>query len=277
VSRLRVPGPTATAGPGRVLLAVAWWVALALGLAATPPARAEAPQTTAGANPESVRLYQQGLRHFEARRYDEAIADFEAAYLVTPAAGLLYNMAQAHRLAGNCAKALSYYEQFMAAAPAAKMRERTAAQIAEMQRCLIAAAPPPVTVPDPPAPTPPAPDPPAPAPAALPRTLATPAGTHVAAAPPARRSWRRPAGVGLGVTSLALAIGGGYFGWRSNDAATDVARLMNTGGKWDAAATAREHNGLRDEKLALGFGAGALVAAAVAAWLLLASREDGSP
>ena len=47
-------------------------------------------------------------------RFDEAIADFTKAYEVWPQPAFLYNIAQAHRLAGRCKDALYFYKRFRA-------------------------------------------------------------------------------------------------------------------------------------------------------------------
>ena len=54
---------------------------------------------------EARALYTDGLRLYRAGVYDEAIAKLQASYRLVPAPGLLYDMAQAHRLKGDCAAA----------------------------------------------------------------------------------------------------------------------------------------------------------------------------
>src|SRR5437867_3461171 len=70
-------------------------------------------------------LHQQGSRHYDIGEYDAAIDDFKAAYALSPAAGLLFNIAQAYRMKGtdSCAEALRYYRSYLRAAPNAENRE----------------------------------------------------------------------------------------------------------------------------------------------------------
>jgi tetratricopeptide (TPR) repeat protein len=279
---------------------VAW---LAGGVLPASAARGEEPavgppSAAAPVPPEARRLTERGLERFAAGRYDEAVSDFEASYALAPVPGLLYDLAQAHRLRGDCAAALSFYRRFLEADPGGKLRERTRARIAEMEKC--AAAKPPVPAPAPapatpeaaapPAtptatpPPPPAPPAPAPPPAARP---AAPAATLVTAAPPpvlhavappaSGPSWRRRAGLGLGVAALALGATSAWLGVEVARAADDTSRVAHEAGTWDAANMDREQSALRDQKLAYAAGTAAVIAAAAAVWLLLHPERKPAP
>jgi hypothetical protein len=107
-------------------------------------AHAEAPSQSAlmgkstpkvAGDPEARQLYEQGQRSFDAGDYADAITKFRASYQRSGAPGLLYNLAQAHRLKGDCVQALALYRRFLATSPTGKSRERAEARIAEIQPC----------------------------------------------------------------------------------------------------------------------------------------------
>ena len=86
-------------------------------------------------------LYEQGLRDFQAGDYDKAIEAFDAAMDIAPSPALHYNIAQAYRLKGDCAKALPAYRAFLREDPKAPNRKKVLVRIAEMQRCQNRGAP----------------------------------------------------------------------------------------------------------------------------------------
>lgn len=81
--------------------------------------------------------YKIGNQHYERGEYDLAIAEFEIAHKLSGAPGLLYNIAQAHRLRGNCAEAKAHYERFLAEGKdaAAKTRNNASAFLRELGDC----------------------------------------------------------------------------------------------------------------------------------------------
>jgi hypothetical protein len=54
-------------------------------------------------------LYDEGKRHFDIGEYAQAIASWKQSYLRSSAPLLLFNIAQAYRLSGNCAQANRFY------------------------------------------------------------------------------------------------------------------------------------------------------------------------
>src|SRR5262249_44522991 len=86
---------------------------------------------------EARALAEQGFTAFDAGRYDDAIAAFEAARALAPTPGLLYNLAQAYRLKGSafCSQAQSLYEQYLAEDPTTERRDKVEAQMARMKAC----------------------------------------------------------------------------------------------------------------------------------------------
>ncbi|NUP05394.1 MAG: tetratricopeptide repeat protein [Polyangiaceae bacterium] len=91
---------------------------------------------------EARALHQRGATAYDLGNFDEAIAAFRAAYELSPAPGLLFNLAQAYRGKGKegCADALRTYKAYLRAAPDASNRDVASEQISEMDRCVKAQA-----------------------------------------------------------------------------------------------------------------------------------------
>ncbi|HEX2877798.1 MAG TPA: hypothetical protein VHP33_41395 [Polyangiaceae bacterium] len=88
-------------------------------------------------NPEARRLYAEGKAEYAQGHYVEAIQLFERSYALSESPALLFNMAQAHRLAGpaHCADALALYKSYVAAEPGAENRQEVDERIAELGQC----------------------------------------------------------------------------------------------------------------------------------------------
>jgi tetratricopeptide (TPR) repeat protein len=79
-------------------------------------------ETSALAAPTAEDLYNQGQTAYDKADYPTAIADWQQSYKLSGASGLLFNLAQAYRLGGQCKKALFTYQRFIALDPAAEQR-----------------------------------------------------------------------------------------------------------------------------------------------------------
>jgi tetratricopeptide (TPR) repeat protein len=105
-----------------------------------PPIAPEA--KTAEAEKEARGLFAQGQIHYSLGEYQQAIAQFRRAYELTSAPGLLFNIAQAHRLDGDCKQALEVYRHFVRLAPESPYRAEADVQIGALApRCGAGAAP----------------------------------------------------------------------------------------------------------------------------------------
>jgi len=80
--------------------------------------------------------YESGLAHFRRGEYVDAMRDLERAHQSYPAPVLLYDIAQAARLQGECAKALNYYARFLATHPTEPLLSQAGARLADMERCI---------------------------------------------------------------------------------------------------------------------------------------------
>jgi len=104
---------TARTAPARAVLLAA---AIALGRIASAqpasPASGDPPRAA-----EAAALYDEGKRHFDIGAYAQAIATWKRSYLLSAAPLLLFNIAQAYRLSGNCAQANRFYLNYRRAEP----------------------------------------------------------------------------------------------------------------------------------------------------------------
>jgi hypothetical protein len=94
-----------------------------------PPSTSPATRTEPTDDPataEARRRYAQGAVFFRANHYEEAIAEFSEAYSSWQNPTILYSLAQAHERMLHVARAIGYYQQYLAtASPDAAHREET--------------------------------------------------------------------------------------------------------------------------------------------------------
>lgn len=93
-------------------------------------AHAQAPNAPADA------AYQEGRRLYDLHEWEAAIAKLKEAYRLRPDAPSLFNIAQANRLKGDCAEALSFYRTYKRNFPAEKNIDRVDKFITEMDACV---------------------------------------------------------------------------------------------------------------------------------------------
>jgi tetratricopeptide (TPR) repeat protein len=203
-------------------------------------------------------LTREALSHYKAGQYDKAIARFAQAYTLTKAPLLLYDIAQAYRLGGDCVQALRYYGDYLRQQPAAPNRASVEAKRAAMQSCAQAKTtpPPPATVDEHAAEAKPAAAnssaaaalaPPAPDVAPLATTATAAASVGPA---PTLTATRRPrahpaliAGIAAGAAGLTLVATAVYFSVQAADASNQVGHLFEVGGTWDDHLRAVESTG----------------------------------
>ena len=81
-------------------------------------------------------LAERGRVAHDARDYAGAISAFTEAYALAPAPGLLFNLAQAYRLRGNCDDAALMYRRFLATNPPDDARLLAESHLSTVERCL---------------------------------------------------------------------------------------------------------------------------------------------
>jgi tetratricopeptide (TPR) repeat protein len=112
------------------VLAAVWL--LAAGQLVVPPAMDEAERQR-----QAKVLLDEALRRYNAAEYEPAIESFKAAYALAPAPGLLFNIAQAYRLAGkgHCLEAVRTYKSYLEASPSATNRDKVEGHLKSLEAC----------------------------------------------------------------------------------------------------------------------------------------------
>jgi tetratricopeptide (TPR) repeat protein len=96
----------------------------------TVPARAdEAPDKVQ----EARQHYERGMTHYQLGEFTAAVEEFKAAYALSQAPGLLFNLAQASRLAKQYERAVYFYRTFLRVQPDAPNRADVEQRIAELE------------------------------------------------------------------------------------------------------------------------------------------------
>jgi hypothetical protein len=118
-----------------------------------------------GGNAEAARaFFDKASASFALGHYPEAAENFEKAFENKPDSALLYNAAQAHRLAGDKERALILYQNYLRIYTKAPLRAEVEIRVDELKRAIerdrvVATTPPTTTLPSSTAPVP-APEPP---------------------------------------------------------------------------------------------------------------------
>lgn len=88
-------------------------------------------------DPRAARAhFHEGTKAFDLGLYDLAIREYMAAYQAKSAPALLYNLAQAHRLAGHLKEAQRFYRIYLERLPNAKNRDEVEAKLAALAQQL---------------------------------------------------------------------------------------------------------------------------------------------
>lgn len=238
----------------RIVIAAALAVAPGLAAADEPgspeviPARARA-------------LAMQGRAYHDAGDYGNAIIAFKEAYVMAPSAGLLFNLAQAYRLAGNCDDAAMMYRRYLATDPPAESRAIAEGHLATVDRCAHKAA---LGIPQD---------------STVKITTTRASGSLFATSPRAKRA-QLEKNVGIGVIiggGVALAIAT-YYGFEAHESAVDVEQGYARGAKWSDLADI-DARGERAQTLAtvFGIGGGVAVVGGVALYMLGRRAEQFAP
>jgi tetratricopeptide (TPR) repeat protein len=175
---------------------------------------------------EARRLYDEATAAFGVGNYAEAAEKYEGSFKLHPDAALLYNAAQAYRMAGNRARALQLYRNFLRLYGGNERAEDARTHVAALEKAIgegetagagTQPAPPATTQPAPPATTQPPPGAAAPSAASLnapaPRAETSPTLLEQQAPPPGsdegQSLWTRPwfwVAVGAAVIGGTVAI-----------------------------------------------------------------------
>jgi len=102
----------------------------------SPRAAAAAPDAGQDLTPSARELSDQALRQYQQGEYDAAIESFMGAFALSNNAGLLFNVAQAYRLKGDCERARDYYQRYLGAVPDSPLKPSLERRVTEMEACL---------------------------------------------------------------------------------------------------------------------------------------------
>ncbi len=181
-------------------------LALLLALACLPVSAAHG-ASGGGGEPSEARVYfDKATAAFALGHYPVAADNFEKAFELRPDSALLYNAAQAHRLAGNKERAVTLYQNYLRLYAKAVRRSEVETRVEELKKAIerdrqLATSPPTTTMPSALPPGPPASEPtPAPTPAPAPVVVA-PAAVPLAAS---ARTAPLPAAIETGPSAPVL-------------------------------------------------------------------------
>jgi tetratricopeptide (TPR) repeat protein len=203
---------------------------------------ARADGSWSGSVPEKARaLADRGRAAHDAGDYTTAISAFTQAYVMAPSPALLFNLAQAYRLQGDCDDAALMYRRYLATNPGPEARALAETHLASVERCLhklalhipVEIASGRLVVPPPPAPL------------------------AVSADAPVSRKAQLEKDVGIGLAlggSVALAVAA-YYTVQAHNASNDVAAAYAMGAKWKDIAPIDERGKIASTRAKL-FGAG---------------------
>jgi len=196
---------------------------------------------------DSARHVAAGKRAFAERRYVDAIAEFRAALAARRDPRLVYAIAQAQRLGGDCGSAITSYEELIAKSRDRELVSNSRVNIARCRALLAAGEP--VSAPEPeqplPLPAPPAPppfvsSPPPPPPLPLPLPLPPPSVAPVAPLRVVEERSHDTLGYGLVATGVVATVIGS-IAWYRNRRSAEVANAATDYGSFleahDAAAS----------------------------------------
>lgn len=116
-------------------LAVALCLSLATAVATLParPARADEDAEDAAAKKSARKHFKKGEKLFALSRFEEALAEYQAAFEAYPAPEFLFNIGQCHRNLGAYDKAIFSFKKYLRLQPDAENREAVEKLIAELE------------------------------------------------------------------------------------------------------------------------------------------------
>ena len=174
-------------------------LALVLALVCVPVQAAHGAGGGGGEQSEARAYFDKATAAFALGKYPAAAENFEKAFELKPDPALLYNAAQAHRLAGNKERALTLYQNYLRLYAKAVRRTEVEARVEDLKKAIerdrqLATSPPTTTMPSSLPPAPPASEPASP-PATAPVVAASASATAATRASPASQPASLPAAV----------------------------------------------------------------------------------
>lgn len=87
-----------------------------------------------GQKQKALEHFQKASRYYDVARYDEAIEEYQKAYLNVEDPVFLYNIAQCYRLSNRPAEAVRFYRNYLRRAPNAPNRADVERRIADLEK-----------------------------------------------------------------------------------------------------------------------------------------------
>lgn len=231
-------------------------LAIAAILAAAPVARADNALSPERIPNKARELADKGRAYHQAGDYAAAIAAFKEAYVLAPSPGLLFNIAQSYRLAGNCDEAAWMYRRFLDTNPIGAHRKLAETHLATVEKCGTGGLR--VTAPEPKRDA-----------AAVPEPQLELAATT--GRDPRARAYKR-AGLATAIGGGALLAGAAIFAVDAHDASETVSDTYKRGGTWADIAEI-DARGRRSSTIATTLGIGGGLAVATGAVLFAVGRH----
>ena len=109
-------------------VALLWSLGSAASIAAAPVGAKPAPRAESTLDPQAEELYRRGVAQYRAEQYSDAVVSFEAAYRISQAPRLLYNLATTHRKLGHLQDAIDFFDEYLKREPAIEPGRRSAVE-----------------------------------------------------------------------------------------------------------------------------------------------------
>jgi hypothetical protein len=205
------------------VLSPRFFVAIAVAGLSGRVAAQSTPAPTAAKLQLAKRCVDDGIKAQDDGKYDEAIADYDKAYQLVSNALLLFNKAQAYRLAGKIDLAIEFYTRYLAEDPKGLKAQDARELLAGLQANSSSPAQPsraqdaPATAP-PDGAAAPAARSPEPGPSGPPGLITAEESTEPDSPSPGQNlHWAGIATMEVGAASLAVAASFGIYGWWRTD------------------------------------------------------------
>lgn len=222
---------------------------------------------------EAKEHYIKGTKAFDLGAYDEAVSEYSQAYRLHDDPALLYNIAQAHRLAGHTGEAVRFYRMFLVRNPNAPNRDEVEQKISELQKLINQqkrtqnlppdqTRPPGSTTPPPQTTTPPSTEttPQAPSVTTTPAPLASTMTAETSARP---GRTKKIAGIVIAGVGVAALVVGATFGGLAAQAGDDLTKLDQNMQTFDPSKQSTGKTDQLLEGVLLGIGGAAIVTGVV--------------
>jgi tetratricopeptide (TPR) repeat protein len=198
---------------------------------------------------DAERLYNQGQQAYDAKNYGAALEAWQRSYELSKLPALVFNIAQAQRLHGDCRAAVDSYRKFVELDPTSSERADAETWLKELQPCPVAKPPPKVITP--------------------------PVGGHPPKTEPPGHpgQTKRVVGLTMIATGVAVAATGLWFGNKASSLADELDADCADGCAWDTIRD-KDAEGRSAERTQLVlYGVGAAVAITGGIVYFLGARE----